>query len=171
MINEEYLSVIDATNFKVTKPYGYSILEYKNRYGGYENFTACLIGYFNDCDGCNYNTCFNNLVYGDVLVIGLGLGLIPEYIRQNKNYTTIDVVEDDPELVEYVDYLHEDINIISTSDCEAYSGTKKYDLIILEYYGDVDDITPNKMTNLYTPQLKDDGVMIWPLTNKIIRHA
>jgi|TARA_R100000329_G_scaffold34034_1_gene31712 hypothetical protein len=190
MIDESLITPYEGTNFKVEKQNwvidtdgntrAVSIFSFKNKYGGYENYEPMITSYFNDCPDCNdgdealnYNTCFNNLVYGDVLVIGLGIGTIPEYIRRNKQYATIDVVEDDQELIDYVDFLHEDINIISTSDCETYQGSKKYDLIILEYYHHTDQFNaPGTMRHNYVPQLKNsDSVMICPLINKVIENA
>ena len=184
MIDESLITPYEGTNFKVAKEdwvidadgntRAVSIFSFKNKYRGYENHEPMVESYFNDCADCgNMTTCFDNLVYGDVLIIGLGIGVIPEYIRQNKNYTSIDVVEDDQELIDYVDFLHEDINIISTSNCETYQGSKKYDLIILEYYHHTDQFnTPGTMRHNYVPQLKNsDSVMICPLINKVIENA
>ena len=180
MINENLITEINATNFKVEKVDNFngsetpvSVLTFKNKYGGQENHEPCLVSYFNDCEGCNVNTCFDNLVYGDVLVVGLGLGTIPTYIQKFKNYDSIDVVEDDAELTAYVDFLHEDINIITTSDVESYQGSKKYDCVLIENYYHTDQFNSNgTMLHNYTPQLKDqDSVIVCALINKVYSNA
>ena len=114
MIDESLITEYDGNNFTISKEdwvvntdgstQEVSVIQYKNRVtaGGAENWEPCLSAYFNDCEGCNANTCFDNITYGDVLVISLGLGSIPEYIQRNKNYTSIDVIEEDQ--IDYVCY-------------------------------------------------------------------
>jgi len=185
MINEALITEHDGTNFTISKKdwiidtdgntQKVSVIQYKNRMtaGGAENWEPCLSAYFNDCEECEANTCFDNIAYGDVLVIGLGIGAIPEYIQRNKNYTSIDVVEDDQELVNHVDWLHNDINVIHTSDVETYQGSKKYDLIIIECYGDISEFNSSGTMRVnYTPQLKDaDSIIICPFINLTYRNA
>ena len=186
MIDESLITAYNGTNFTISKEdwvidtdgttTPVSVISYNNRKpaGGAENWEPCLAAWFNDnCTDCPH-TVFDQLShYGDVLVIGLGLGTIPEYIQRHKNYTSIDVVEDDQELVDHVDWLHDDINVIHTSDVEAYQGSKRYDLIIIECYGDTSEFASSGTMRInYTPQLKDaDSIIICPFINLTYRNA
>jgi hypothetical protein len=185
MIDESLITEYDGNNFTISKKdwvidtdgntQKVSVIQYKNRVtaGGAENWEPCLSAYFNDCEECTANTCFDNITYGDVLVISLGLGLIPEYIQRNKNYTSIDVIEEDQQLIDHVDWLHNDINVIKVDDFETYQASKKYDLIIIECYGDRSEFNSSGTMRVnYTPQLKDaDSIIICPFINLTYRNA
>lgn len=71
----------------------------------------------------------------NVLMCGLGLGTIAEWLVRNRN-CSIDVIENNNELITWTNnnnHLNPKINIIE-ADAINYTPTKKYDLIIVDVY-------------------------------------
>ena len=172
-IQENKIQEHTGTSFSITKVDGISILKFNDRctINNIEDYATIMLG---ECTNCEkVKELYKDFTYDKVLVLGLGLGLVPETLKVEKECSVVDVVDNNQELIDYVDFLHEDINIISTSNCETYQGSKKYDLIILEYYHHTDQFnTPGTMRHNYVPQLKNsDSVMICPLINKVIENA
>lgn len=74
--------------------------------------------------------------YNSVLMGGLGLGIVSQWIAKNTSCETIDVVEINAELINWVkneNYLDPKINIIE-GDIFTYTPTKTYDLIIYDIW-------------------------------------
>ena len=80
-----------------------------------------------------------NLNFNSILVVGLGLGIIPQYIAENAlNCKEIDVLDNNNELIDWVtqtNYLNSKINIIE-GDCFTYVPPKKHDLILIDIWWD-----------------------------------
>ena len=82
----------------------------------------------------------------------------------------MDVVDNNPELISYIDYLDDSINIIE-ADAYTYNTSNKYDLIIFDLWWNEKDITLKTQQNLskiYKNFLTNNGKIIFPLINKSI---
>jgi len=85
-------------------------------------------------------------VYGDVLVAGLGLGYALRCVRTNRDVTSIDCVEIEQDIIDLVwDFVKEDRYNVFCADITEYLGrvTKEYDFILLDIYG----VDPSERTN------------------------
>ena len=79
-----------------------------------------------------------------------------------------DVIEKNKEVIEYVDYLDDSINIIE-ADAYDYIPLKKYDLIIFDLWWKEKDVTlkiKNSLNKIYKKALTDNGKIIFPLIIK-----
>lgn len=102
--------------------------------------------------------------YKTALVFGLGLGVIPQWLANDKG-ATVDVIEKDEELVQVVnilDYLSDNVNI-SVGDAFDYTQDKEYDLIVFDIWFDEEKITEEvqlelnkkyKAKQIYYPLIK-----------------
>lgn len=76
------------------------------------------------------------LNYNSVLIGGLGLGIVPYWISQNTSCSTIDVLENNNEIITWAsssNHLSSTINIIE-ADALTYTPTQNYDLIIMDLW-------------------------------------
>ena len=123
-----------------------------------------MLGECQDCGNLS-NGLFSDVTWGDVLVLGLGgFGVLPEYIKENKNPSSIDVVENHQEIVDYVTWLDNSINIICNDEWN-YSTTKQYDIIICDLFSEVEDVLQSHKTTLlnnYSNNLKTNGMLVIP---------
>lgn len=182
-INEDLISAYDGTNFEIIKEtktsiedgetqYTISHLKYKqDTIHRFYNSVASAKIKVGDCNDCGFDASgFDGVVWGDILVLGLGLGLAPQYIKNVKGPTSVDVIEEDAEIVSTVDWLHGDINVI-THDEWSYTTSKKYDLIIADLWAEPDDISDDHKTTLvnnYSNNLKTGGKIIIPISGDVI---
>ena len=128
-INEDLISAHDGTNFEIIKEtktsiedgetqYTISHLKYKSDvlHKFYNSLYTAKIK-VGDCNDCGYDArCFNDVVWGDVLVLGLGLGVVPSYIKDVKGPTSVDVIEEDAEIVStVVAYVFAPCNFLNVS--------------------------------------------------------
>lgn len=102
--------------------------------------------------------------YKAALVFGLGLGVIPQWLANDKG-AIVDVIEKDEELVQVVnilDYLSDNVNI-SVGDAFDYTQDKEYDLIVFDIWFDEEKITEEvqlelnkkyKAKQIYYPLIK-----------------
>lgn len=172
MIDESKIKEHSGTTINVVKRHGESILLFSAAQDVPNNiiYPKVLLG---DCDTCSgggaiIREIFEDFTYDKVLVGGLGLGLIPEYLRTEKNCSIIDVVENNQELIDYVDYLDDSINIIK-GDALSYTPDKKYDLILIDLWWEKDDITQEIQDNIknnYKDYLEANGKTILPIAEK-----
>ena len=96
------------------------------------------------------------------------MGLLPNYAKHIKNCSVVDVIEQNKELIDYVDYLDNSINIIE-ADAYNYIPSKKYNLIIFDLWWNEKDVTlkiQKSLKKLYKEYLEDNGKIIFPLINK-----
>ena len=182
-IDENLISAHDGTKFEIIKQTKTSVedgttqfvmshLKYKSDVlHRYYNSLYTAKTKTGDCSDCGFNnSIFNNAVWGDVLLLGLGLGSVPEYIKNIKSPTSIDVVEQDSEIVSIVNWIHNDINVI-THDEWTYSTTKLYDLILVDIFAEPNDVSDDYKTalrNNYINNLKTDGKLLIQISGDII---
>ena len=176
----------NGTTFKVQMNNGSWFLKFKNANGNYdvlnndpieieneETYAKVMLG---ECDPCgdastSVKNIFDGFSYDKVLVGGLGLGLLPEYLKTVKNCSVVDVVENNNELITYTNnnkHLNENINIIE-GDAYSYTPDKKYDLILIDLWWDKADITQQNETDLknnYNSYLESNGKIVLPVAEK-----
>tara|TARA_A100001201_G_C3994747_1_gene172676 strand:+ start:99 stop:662 length:564 start_codon:yes stop_codon:yes gene_type:complete len=181
--NESDISAHDGTNFVVEKltkhsdadtTYTISGFKYKqdviHRKFNHENEGKKYVG---DCDGCGWDLTkaqYDNVTWGDVLYLGLYLGVAADYIYSNKSVTSLDVVESDQQIINYVTWIDSGINVIHHDEW-SYSPSKTYDIIICDLWAEPDDITQDEKTSLYNnynSHLKSGGKIIIPISGETI---
>ena len=111
--------------------------------------------------------------FNSILIIGLGLGIIPEYIAKNIPLcTTIDSIDNNTELIDWVTqigYLDNKINVI-VGDCFTYIPTKQYDLILIDIWWDANLASEKKdeLITKYSIHLNPGGHIYIPLLKSFI---
>ena len=167
-IEESKIKEHSGTSFSVTKTDGISRLDFGNDkwIENRDHYSEILFG---DCDNCTHmKTLYDNVSFDKILIGGLGLGLLPEYARAVKNCSVIDVIENNQELIDYVDYLESPINIIK-GDALSYTPNKQYDLILIDLWWEEEDITQEIQDNIknnYNSHLETGGKIILPVAEK-----
>lgn len=167
-IEENKIQEYTGTSFNVIKNDGVSKIEFddgswienKDYYG------KIILG---DCEDClKITELYNDFTFDKILIAGLGLGLVPNYAKVVKNCSVIDVIENNSELISYVDYLDDSINIIE-DDAFNYTPNKTYDLILFDLWWNESDITEeiqNSIREKYSSRLSEEGKIIIPLLSK-----
>ena len=126
-----------------------------------------------ECEGCGVASYgkLDDATWGDVLILGLGgFGVLPEYIKNQKKPTSIDVVEEYQEIIDYVTWLNNSINIVCNDEW-SYATLKKYDIIICDLWAESQDVIDNHketLLNNYSDNLKAGGKLFIPLTGEIL---
>lgn len=95
-----------------------------------------------------------NLKFDNILVGGLGLGVVP-YLHQN-TVNKIDVIENDLDnisLIKELNYLNNKVNIIY-DDVFNFTPTKKYDLILMDIWSVYDIPLISTETNILFEKYK-----------------
>jgi len=164
-IQESKIKEYSGTTFDVVKTNGVSRLNFKN--GDWiqnkEYYGEVFLG---DCAGClKINELYKDFTFDKILILGLGLGLLPNYAKHVKNCSVVDVVESNQELIDYVDYLDEDIGIIK-HDAFTYKPSKKYDLVLVDLWWGHENITEDIISSLdnnYKSYLEDNGKILIPV--------
>ena len=167
-IQENKIQKHDGDSFKVTKENNISILRFND--GKYlsniEDYATILLG---DCSNCSkMKELYKDFTYDKVLVLGLGLGLIPETLKVEKECSIVDVVDNNQELIDYVDFIDESISVIQ-HDALTYTPDKKYDFILVDLWWGHEDITQEIIDNIennYKPYLEDNGKILIPILYK-----
>jgi hypothetical protein len=172
MIDESKIKEYSGTTINVIQRNGERVLLFSDAQDMPNTivYPKVLLG---DCDTCSgggavIREIYKDFTYDKVLVGGLGLGLIPEYLRTEKSCSVIDVIENNQELIDYVDYLESPINIIK-GDALSYTPDKKYDLILIDLWWEKDDITQEMQDNIknnYKDYLEANGKTILPIAEK-----
>lgn len=183
MIDESLIPTHDGTNFEINKTDRHidadttevvSELKYKtdviHRFYNKEITAKIKAGDCNTCGGGKIHDEYAGATWGDILVLGLGLGLLPEYIKINKSITSIDVIESDIEIINIVDWINSDINVINANEF-SHTLSKQYDIIICDLWAEPDDVSQDHKTNLvnnYSSNLKSGGKIIIPISAETI---
>jgi len=167
-IEENKIKEHSGTSFSVTKTNNVSKIDFGgNKWIENVDYYGKIL--FGDCEQCvKINALYDGFSFDKILIGGLGLGLLPNYAKLVKNCSVVDVVEDNQELIDYVDYLDNSINIIK-GDALSYTPDKKYDLILIDLWWDKADITQQNETDLknnYNSYLESNGKIVLPVAEK-----
>tara|TARA_Y100001937_G_C7052396_1_gene299775 strand:- start:378 stop:902 length:525 start_codon:yes stop_codon:yes gene_type:complete len=174
MIDESLITEHVGTSFDITKvtegDNTWSRLIFKdNSKHGLDNIEHHAKLFIGDSDCC-FKPLYENVTWGNVLVIGLGLGVIPEYINKYKNPNVIDVLDNNQELIDHIDFINENINKIN-GDAYSYTPDKKYDIVIVDLHWGLEEVTNEMKNNLrdnYTPHLNEGGKIIMPIIKEVL---
>jgi len=167
-IQETKIQEHNTTSFNVKKVDGVSILKFSDEtfLSNIEDYSIIMLG---DCTNCEkIKELYKDFTYDKVLVLGLGLGLIPETLKVEKECSVVDVVDNNKELIDYVNFIDESINVIE-HDAFTYTPTKKYDLILVDLWWGHEDITEEILNNIeknYKTHLEDNGRILIPILYK-----
>ena len=164
-INESKLNEHTGSSFTLKKNGGVSRLSF-NETDWIDNADYYAEIFLGKCEGCpTSKAVYDGLSYDKVLVGGLGLGLIPEYLKTVDNCSVVDVVESNNELITWTNsegFLDDGINIIE-GDALNHTPDKKYDLIIIDLWWKESDITEeikNTLKTKYLSHLNTDGRLV-----------
>ena len=163
-----------GTNFSVYKrEEGETIIKYNTSGDIIENnemYSKVMLG---KCETCNpfFKNSFNGFSYDTVLIVGLGLGLVPQELSEVNKCSKIDVLEIDQEMIDYTissGHLNSDINLIQ-GDIYNYTTTETYDLIIIDtiwYEHEMTDEDYGLLESRLLPNINTGGALYVPIKNK-----
>jgi hypothetical protein len=165
-----------GTNFSVYKrEEGETIIKYNTSGDIIENnemYSKVMLG---KCETCNpfYKNSFDGFSYDKVLVVGLGLGLVPQELSEVNKCSKIDVLEIDQEMIDYTissGHLNSNINLIQ-GDIYNYTTTETYDLIIIDtiwYEHEMTDEDYGLLESRLLPNINTGGALYVPIKNKFL---
>ena len=166
-IEESKIKKHSGTSFSVTKTDGISKIDFGDS-KWIENRDYYGEVLFGDCKCPGIKALYKDFSFDKILIGGLGLGLLPEYAKSIKNCSVIDVVENNQELIDYIDFLESPINIIK-GDALSYTPSKKYDLILIDLWWNEENVTQEIQDNIknnYNSHLETGGKIILPIAEK-----
>ena len=109
---------------------------------------------------------------GEVLISGMGLGILILPLLNDDTVTKIDIVERDLDIINYVYTnrienldISNKINVIN-DDIFTFTTTNNYDYILLNHWVKPDDITLTEVSSLqskFTNNLKENGTIRTPI--------
>lgn len=109
---------------------------------------------------------------GEVLISGMGLGILILPLLNDDTVTKIDIVEKDLDIINYVYTnrienldISNKINVIN-DDIFTFTTTNNYDYILLNHWVKPDDITLTEVSSLqskFTSNLKENGTIRTPI--------
>jgi hypothetical protein len=139
-LNHDLITPYQGQNFKIKKEYDDVFFYYNEGFYAESRYSFMVDDLTSD--------------YSSALVVGLGLGVIPQWLANEKG-AIVDVVDQDIELINLINsynYLSDNISIIH-SDIFQYTQQKEYDLIVFDIWFDRDNITQevqNTLNNSFT---------------------
>ena len=144
----------------------------------YYNLKKYAEVFFNDCSSCgnhiwadadgNPKPGYQDVNWGDILILGLGLGVVAQYALNTKSPTSIDVVESNQDLIDAVTWISDDINVINHDEL-TYQTSKKYDLILYDIIQfDIPSDLSSSILNNYANNVKENGKIIIPIIGETI---
>ena len=92
-IQENKIQEHTGTSFSITKEDGISILKFSDEctINNIEDYATIMLG---ECTNCEkVKELYKDFTYDKVLVLGLGLGLVPETLKVEKGCSVVDVVD------------------------------------------------------------------------------
>lgn len=147
----------------------------------FENETLKLIFTNGDwiIDHLNYINAFSrglkDLNYNSILIGGLGLGLMPEWVKNNTSCSILDVVENNTELISWVsssNYLNENITI-NQGDIFEYIPTKTYDLIVIDIWWTATgsyETQKQELVERYLEHINSNGTVYMPISSEYFQR-
>ena len=110
-----------------------------------------------------------NIDFNSILIAGLGLGNIPYQLKNNSSCSTIDVVDNNQEIIDLTmsaGYL-DGVNVIN-GDVFSYTPTQNYDIILLDVWlcpGCIENMEAeiSTLVTKYLPFLNDGGFVYVPI--------
>lgn len=163
------MNILDHTNIHPYSGTSFNI--------SYEDGTVMLMFSNGDwiIDHSNYVHAFSrglkDLEYDSILIGGLGLGLMPEWIKQNTSCSIVDVVENNTELISWVsssNYLNESINVVE-GDIFEYTPSKTYDLILVDIWWTATEgyeTHKQELITKYSGSLNSSGSLYMPIATE-----
>lgn len=134
------MGYLTGSNITYTTGSKFMISE-SNGYFFFSNLTQS----YNDVDYVE-DSCYDLTgSYSTALVVGLGIGVIPQWLAKEKE-CQVDVLENDTELINTINnfgYLTGSINIIN-EDVFEHTATKAYDVVVPDIWWNQTDITPTQ---------------------------
>lgn len=100
----------------------------------------------------------NELTYSSVLIGGLGLGYIPYWILNNTNCQTVDILDNNSELISWTvsnNHLGSNANLID-GDVYSYTTSNTYDLILMDIWWGVDSENIDENEPILINRFKDN---------------
>ena len=189
MFDENLIEEKEALNFVIEKFNGYNsegqpivYSQWKNKgnpsYDIRKNFEHEGSVFAGDCEPCNDGSYSDlasiyskfNWSTSTVLVIGLYLGVLPQYIMDKKSPYILDVIDPDKDLIDTVTWIDSNINVIN-AHAYNYEPDKKYDIIICDLWCDPQYVTEDHETtlwNTYKDHLNANGKIVIPIANKTL---
>ncbi len=165
-----------GTNFSVYKrEEGETIIKYNTSGDIIENnemYSKVMLG---KCETCNpfFKNSFNGFSYDTVLIVGLGLGLVPQELSEVNKCSKIDVLEIDQEIIDYTissGHLNSNINLIQ-GDIYNYTTIETYDLIIIDtiwYEHEMTDEDYGLLKSRLLPNINTGGALYVPIKNQFL---
>jgi hypothetical protein len=104
--------------------------------------------------------------YGDVLITGLGFGIVASWLLQKKSVKSVTVVELSKEIIELFkknnSEIYKNLTIIN-QDASKYITNKKYDCLFLDHYEDQDFSWRLNDINLVMKNIPHDIFWSWSI--------
>jgi hypothetical protein len=109
---------------------------------------------------------------GDILIIGLGLGMVVYPLLNDPNVTSIKIIENDPTLIQYIGNKisnYDNLNKVTIISGDAYTYhnvmdiNEKYDTIFLDFWTQLNKENVEEVTTIkenYRPFLKDQNSIL-----------
>lgn len=113
-----------------------------------------------------------DLSEGNVLLTGFGFGILPQWIAQKPEVTSLTVVEINEDVVNLFlrfNKLNPKIKIV-ISDITQYKDDIDYDWVILDHYEEDRMPTKDKLTQI-TNNLKCSNLWFWPLELLLTKYS
>ncbi len=119
-------------------------------------------------DYCHF---IKEINFKNILIGGLGLGIVPFYLSNQKIYE-IDVIEKEEKLIKIINDLNYLKNVtIYHDDVFTYKTDKKYDLILMDVWWYADSNFINEKNNIienYKNNLTEFGKIYFPIIDEIV---
>lgn len=121
---------------------------------------------------------FQDAAHGDVLIFGLGIGMIIPDLLSNKRVRSITIVELEQEIIDFVGqhFQHPRITIIQ-GDARSYTGTRSFDTVYYDIWPELcvdnlDEMAQFRLSAAETGLLKSGGwVGCWSETELCIAEG